>query len=1433
MIEAMEKGYRDEEVASILHPFVKEWFFSKFKNFSQTQLYGVMEVHLRNNILISAPTGGTKCVTPDTSFLIEHKGETKIIQAEELVRAAQSEGKFIQNVDKTGKLYDLPSLHCFSLDNGKIRKNKSLVYFENTDDILLKINTEYGREVKLSRDHPLLVETGEGAKWIRAQDVKVGDRIAISKNVPLPEKQIYFDCKKAIHNARGRAKSFVDYSDFVALRQLTRNFTFFDNLSTDEFYKIKIILRLRFDDIRNKTGISVTSIYNHFNKKASIQNVRKLHIFFKNEFKKINFEKNRIILASKSGKIHSFLYPIKADRRLVRWLAFVQAEGLIGDYKQGTPLLISQKNRMDLLQEFFKDTKNLFDLKFRKKKGSDKDFEIGSTSFCYFLCDLLDLKRGRGRKVPIPSWVLNMSKELKANFIHVFFSLEGTITEKGIEVDQANKQKIETLNYLLLSFGILSSLRRKICCATNTLKKIKRTYYGIYIYGLDNLKNFLMLIDIDHPRRDQLWYHVNNDKISGVYVNKFRFDYKKIRSLSFLYENDISFNKDLKNIYEVVRRTGYITLSALGNLKNILLAFNDPIANALLNEINHLIDGEIAWVRVIKKRAFKYKGLVVDITVPNVHNFIGGYGGLILHNTLTAFLAIINELVTLADKNQLEDKVYAVYCSPLKALSNDISINLQKPLEEIEKIAESNGKKLNIRVGLRTGDTSTAERAKMLRKVPHILVTTSESLGLMLASPKFSLLLHQVQWGIIDEIHSFSENKRGVHLSLSMERLQQLSMYMTRVGLSATIAPLEEIAKFLVGNNRPCKIADVQLLKKFDLKVMSPLPDLINANEKKLQDALYGTLDNLIQTHKTTLIFTNTRAGTERVVHHLKERFPKNYTENLAAHHGSLSKKHRLDIEDNLRAGKLKCCVTSTALELGIDIGYIDLVVCLGSPKSVARLSQRAGRSGHALHSEVKGRLVVMDRDDLVECSVMLKAALEKKIDRIHIPTNCLDVLAQQIYGFAIQQRWKIDELFAMIKQSYCYKNLTYHDFMQVISYLAGDFASLEDRHIYAKIWYDKETGELGKRGKIARLLYMTNIGTIPDEAHVQVKVKEDVIGTIDEAFLERLKRGEIFILGGNTYEFLFARGMVAQVRPAPEKKPTVPSWFSEMLPLSFDLAMEIQKFRRYMQDYFENKKNKNEIIEFIHSYLYVNEVAAEAIYNYFWEQYHYLEIPHDQKLLVEHYNEEKKKYVVFHSLFGRRVNDVLSRAVAYAVGKLNNKDVELGFNDNGFYIATDRPAQIMRAFDLLKAEQLRAIMERAIDKSEVLRRRFRHCAGRSLMILREYKGQRKRVGRQQVSSMILLHAVKRISEDFPILKEARREVLEDLMDIEHAIWVLQQIQDRKIEVKEVNTSLPSPFAFNLVLEGYTDIMKMEDKLEFLRRMHLMVLAKIGKKYAE
>ena len=703
----------------------------------------------------------------------------------------------------------------------------------------------------------------------------------------------------------------------------------------------------------------------------------------------------------------------------------------------------------------------------------------------------------------------------------------------------------------------------------------------------------------------------------------------------------------------------------------------------------------------------------------------------------------------------------------------------------------------------------------------------------MLNSPKFKEKLTNVQWLIVDEIHALAENKRGVHLNVTVERLQRLSPGMTRVGLSATIAPLEEIARYLVGYagdaERDCGIVDVQFLKQMDLQVISPVKGLVETDYMLKHRKMYDAIHQLVQEHKTTLIFTNTRSATERVVHNLKEMYPASYNERIAAHHGSLSKGARFATEQDLREGKLKVVVSSTSLELGIDIGYVDLVLCLGSPKSVARFLQRAGRAGHQLHSTVKARIIVMDRDDLVECAVLLKQAVEKKIDTIHIPTNALDVLAQQIYGMIIAEQMHKDDLLSLLKQSYCFQTLKKTDFGNVLDYLAGKFISLEERHIYAKIWIDEQTGMIGRKGKMARVIYMTNIGTIPDETRVVVKVGGQVIGFIDEGFLDRLRRGDVFVLGGDKYEFLYSRGMTVQVNASVQRPPTIPSWVSEMLPLSFDLANAIGKFRRLMEDKFVNTKTKEEIISFVHEYLYVDDNAAEAIYEYFATQYYYLAIPHDKKIIIEHYSQQGRHYYIFHALFGRRVNDCLSRAVAFAVGRLEHKDVEIGLTDNGFFIGSGKPINAETAFSILKADKLPLVMVNALDKSEVLRRRFRHCAGRALMILRTYKGRVKNVGRQQMSSQILINSVKQIDPDFFILKEARREVLEDLMDMPNAAKLLGLIEQKKIKVEVVETTIPSPFAFNLVLQGVTDVLKIEDKVEFLRRMHQMVKAKIGK----
>jgi len=787
--------------------------------------------------------------------------------------------------------------------------------------------------------------------------------------------------------------------------------------------------------------------------------------------------------------------------------------------------------------------------------------------------------------------------------------------------------------------------------------------------------------------------------------------------------------------------------------------------------------------------------------------------------TLTSFLSILNYLVILAEKNELEDRVYAVYTSPLKALSNDIHKNLIEPLESIYELAEKKGIKLQkIRVGLRTGDTTTAERQAMARKSPHIFITTPESLAIVLTSKNFVEKMRAVEFCIVDEIHAL-DNKRGTYLSLTLERLNEVSnIWPVKIGLSATIEPLEEVAKYLVGiaDDRDVLIAKIKLDKEVDVKVLSP-GNLIE--DSNLGASMYNMMDSMIQKHKTTLIFTNTRSATERIVNYLKEKYPTQYgDDNIAAHHSSLSKSHRYDIEERLRNGELKVVVCSTSLELGIDIGYIDLVIMLGSPKSSARALQRLGRAGHKLHDISKGRFIVLDRDDLVECSVIQKEMIERKINRIKFPKNCLDVLSQQIFGMAIYKVWDVNELLSVIRKSYCYSELERKDFYDVISYLSGEYA-LEKNNVYGKIWFDEKEKKIGKKGKMARVLYLTNIGTIPEESFITVKTQDgSPIGAIDEGFLERMKKGDVFVLGGKKYIYLYTRGMNVYVKSTIDRSPTIPSWFSEMLPLSFDSALEINRLRTLLSERFKSKKPKEEIVQFIMEHLYVDKDSAKSIYNYFNEQHKFLEIPHSGLMLVERYKSEKN-YLLFHSMYGRRVNDVLSRSLGFLLGRAGNRDVEIGINDNGFYLAGEK-LNIEKVLHLLTPEKLNEILDEAINKTDVLARRFRHCATRSLMILRNYKGRNKTVGKQQMKSHFLLASVKKITSDFPILREAKREVLEDLMDIENSKLVLKWIKEGKVKIKIVDTSIPSPFALNLILQGHTDLIRIEDKQAFLKRMH-------------
>ena len=798
--------------------------------------------------------------------------------------------------------------------------------------------------------------------------------------------------------------------------------------------------------------------------------------------------------------------------------------------------------------------------------------------------------------------------------------------------------------------------------------------------------------------------------------------------------------------------------------------------------------------------------------------------------TLTAFLGILNYLTELSLKNELEEKIYAVYVSPLKALSNDIFVNLIDPLSEINELAEKKGLKMQeIRVGLRTGDTTPAERAKMARKPPHIFVTTPESLAIVLTTTKFVEKLHALEFLVVDEIHALT-NKRGVYMSLTLERLCDVSLIEpVRIGLSATIHPLDEIAKFLVGIGRDCLIADVKLNKKIDIKLDFPGKSILEAETPESQKELYKMLDKVISENRTTLIFTNTRAATERMIHYLDLHFPGKYVGLIGAHHSSMSKDKRFEIEDKLRKGELKVVVSSTSLELGIDIGNVDLVILLRSPKSVSRALQRIGRAGHQLHTNPHGEFLVLERDDLVECGILMKEMIEKKIDKAEIPKNALDVLSQQIYGMAISRIWDADEMLRTIRKSYCYEKLKKSEFFDVVSYLAGDYA-LEHRHVYAKIWYDPEENKIGKRGKLARVIYMTNIGTIPEEGFINVVIgsgaeRGQTVGKIDESFLERMKRGDIFVLGGQKYQFLYSRGMKAFVNANVSRNPTIPSWFSEMLPLHFDVANDIGKFRTLVK---ERIKDKKECIAFIKKYIYCSDKIAREIYDYFREQEGFSEIPTAKTLVVEKFKEDKE-YLLFHSLYGRRVNDALARAYAYAAARLRHRDVEMGISDNGFFIAGEKLDE-KKILAFVKSKDLRKILKEAIEKTEILKRRFRHCAARSLMILRSYKGREKSVGKQQVHSGFLYVAVKKISNEFPILREARREVFEDLMDVGSAEEVLKWLEGGKVKFKVVRVPIVSPFGLSLLMHGRSDLIKMEDRANFLKRMHELHMGIIERK---
>ena len=788
--------------------------------------------------------------------------------------------------------------------------------------------------------------------------------------------------------------------------------------------------------------------------------------------------------------------------------------------------------------------------------------------------------------------------------------------------------------------------------------------------------------------------------------------------------------------------------------------------------------------------------------------------------TLTGFLSIINELFIKAKNNELEDKIYCVYISPLKALANDINKNLNEPLKEIYEIAKNQGLKIpEIRVGVRSGDTDQSERNKMLKKPPHILITTPESLSLALTANKFREKFYGVEYVIVDEIHEVSATKRGSLLSLNLERLDNIAGNFVRIGLSATQAPLDLIATYLCGydgdKKRDFEIIEVNTNKYLDLKIITPVKDLTMVSYEVANEKMYDILVDLVNSHKTTLIFTNTRSSTEHVAMRLKAMG----IENIEAHHSSLGKQTRIEVENKLKNGELKCVITSTSLELGIDIGFIDMVIQIGSPKSVSRALQRIGRSGHGVRDLSMGRFIVFDLDDLMECAVMTRAAYEHEIDKVSVPVNPLDVLSQGIIGMSLEKNWNFEEAYNLIKNSYSFHTLDYNDYISTLKYLSGQ---IEGNTLFSKIWYDENEELFGKK-RSTRMIYFMNVGTIPEEANYNVANERGrLIGQLSDKFVERLKRGDIFVLGAKTYMFLRVSRNNITVKEATGMKPTVPSWTGELLPRSYDLGVLIGKFR---EELYSKIKNGGDPEDWLIKNYRVDQAGARSLISYIKSQGKF-DIPTENHLFIEGYVDKDLYDIIFHIPLGRRVNDALSRAYGLVISNKYNVNTRISVNDNGFMITLNRKIVIKEILKLLNSKNFEDVLKRSIINTELFKQRFRYCATRSLMVLRKYKSTDISVARQQLRSDKLLRVLESIN-NFPVIKEAFNEIRNDVMDVDNAkLYIENVIEKREYSVRDYSDE-SSPFSYNLILSGVSDIVLMEDRSKLLKELQNKLLDRI------
>ena len=801
--------------------------------------------------------------------------------------------------------------------------------------------------------------------------------------------------------------------------------------------------------------------------------------------------------------------------------------------------------------------------------------------------------------------------------------------------------------------------------------------------------------------------------------------------------------------------------------------------------------------------------------------------------TLAAFLWCVNELFRTGAQEQLEDAVHVLYISPLKALNNDIQKNLTAPLQGIRRYArKALGSAPEIRSEVRTGDTTTQKRAEMAKRPPHILITTPESLYIILATPKFRHALRALRYVVIDEIHAMSDNKRGVHLSLSLERLQEFVGHeFVRIGLSATQRPLEEIARFLVGMQdpetpRPCEIVNIGARKDLNVQVVSPVDNLLEANFDAIWGSAYEHMLAMIEGRRTTLVFTNSRYKTERTALRLNE-LSADRDVTVGAHHGSMSKAVRLEMEDRLKNAELDALVATSSLELGIDVGSIDLVCQVESPKSVSSGMQRIGRAGHLLDATSEGRVLVTDRDDLVECAVLVRAIVDGEIDRTRIPLNCLDILAQHIVGAVAADDWRPDELYELCRKSYCYRTLAREDFDRVLEMLAGNFPFEMANAPFPKLFWDRVNGVLmPERG--ARMMAYRCSGAIPDIADYDVyfEKRKTRVGQLDEGFVEELRTGDIFILGSSSWRVLGVKRNRVLVEDVYGQAPTIPFWFGERASRTYELGCMVGRFRREMAA----RVGQGDAVDWLQREYFVDQNGAMSIFEYFREQLAVTsDVPSDELVLIEHFRDELgHRQIIVHTSFGINVNDTWGLALTAAAAETYGVRPQYATNDDGILLTLPKTvapevgaALIADLLGLVTPANVDELVAAAARRAPVFASRFRHNVVRALLVLREYRGRKTPVWLQNLRGTALLEACGQ-HDDFPMIVETLRECLHEALDVASLRQVLKGIEAGSIRVATIETTIPSPFTHSLLLLGQAGEMGAVPARE--RRSRLMHL---------